>query len=39
MKTIVAFLLALINGAAMAEQVKIVGVFTPLYGSAKNLSK
>lgn len=36
MKMIVAFLLALINGAAMADQIKIVGgVFTPLYGSAK----
>lgn len=35
MKTIVAFLLALINGAAMAEQVKIVGGIYPLYGSAK----
>lgn len=31
MKTIVAFLLALINGAAMAEQVKIVGgIYPPL---------
>jgi formylglycine-generating enzyme required for sulfatase activity len=36
MKLIAAFLLALINGAAMADQAKIAGgVFTPLYGSAK----
>lgn len=39
MKTIVAFLLALINGAAMAEQVKIVGYLPPFTVLQKNLSK
>lgn len=40
MKTIVAFLLALINGAAMAEQVKIVGGYLPPFTVLqKNLSK